>query len=102
GLFERFPCDEIYALHNSERPLGQLAIYDGVVAAAADRFVIHIDGRGGHAATPHLCIDPIPVAARLLLDIEAMPGRLTDAASPAVVTVGSIHAGDAFNTIPAS
>src|SRR5690606_6594820 len=100
GLFERFPCDEIYALHNSERPLGQVVVYDRTVAAAADRFSIRIEGRGGHAATPHLCIDPIPLAARLLLDIEALPGRLTDAASPAVVSVGSIHAGEAFNTIP--
>jgi hippurate hydrolase len=100
GLFDRFPCDEIYAVHNSERPLGQVVVYDRSVAAAADRFTIRIEGRGGHAATPHLCVDPIPVAARLLLDMEALPTRLTDAAAPAVVTVGSIRAGEAFNTIP--
>jgi amidohydrolase len=99
-LFDRFPCDEIYAYHNSERPFGQVVIYDDVVAAAADRFTITIHGRGGHAATPHLAIDPLPVAARILLAIEALPGRLTDVASPAVVTVGSLHAGEAFNTIP--
>jgi hippurate hydrolase len=99
-LFERFPCDEVYALHNSERPLGQVVIHDGAVAAAADRFEIVVHGRGGHAATPHLAIDPIPIAARLLLDIEALPGRLTDVSSPAVVTVGAFHAGEAFNTIP--
>lgn len=100
GLFERFPCDEIYAWHNSERPFGQVVVYDTVVAAAADRFTITIEGRGGHAATPHLAIDPLPVAARVLLAIEGLPGRLTDVASPAVVTVGSLHAGEAFNTIP--
>lgn len=100
GLFERFPCDEIYALHNSERRLGEIAIYDHAVAAAADRFVITVRGRGGHAATPHLAIDPIPIAARLLLEMEALPGKLTDVASPAVVTVGSFKAGEAFNTIP--
>src|SRR5690606_9957416 len=88
------------ALHNSERPLGQVVVYDRVVAAGADRFRITIRGRGGHAATPHLAIDPIPLAARILLAIEALPGRLTDAASPAVVTVGSFKAGEAFNTIP--
>ncbi|MGF1612152.1 MAG: M20 aminoacylase family protein [Kiloniellales bacterium] len=100
GLFDRFPCDEIFALHNSERPLGQVVVHDGTVAAATDRFEIVIHGRGGHAAMPHLAIDPLPIAARLLLDLEALPGRLTDAAAPAVVTVASLHAGTAFNTIP--
>ena len=100
GLFERFACDEVYALHNSERRLGEVVIYEGAVAAAADRFSIRIRGRGGHAATPHLAIDPIPIAARLLLAMEALPGRLTNASSPAVVTVGSFRAGEAFNTIP--
>ena len=101
GLFDRFACDEIYAFHNSERPLGEVVVYEGVVAAAADRFEIVIKGQGGHAATPHLAISPLPVAARIVLDIEALPGRLTDAASPAVVTVGALNAGQAFNTIPA-
>ena len=100
ALFDRFPCDRIFAFHNSERPLGQVVVYHDVVAAAADRFKITIRGRGGHAATPHFAIDPIPIAARILLAIEALPGRMTEAASPAVVTVGAIHAGDAFNIIP--
>ncbi len=100
GLFERFPCDEIFALHNSERPFGQIVVYENVVAAAADRFTITVRGRGGHAATPHLATSPIPIAARVALAIEALPGRLTDAASPAVVTVGAFKAGEAFNTIP--
>lgn len=100
GLLERFPCDEIYALHNCERPLGEIAIHHTVVAAAADRFEIVVRGRGGHAAMPHLANDPIAIAARILLDIEALPGRLTDVHSPAIVTVGSFRAGEAFNTIP--
>jgi amidohydrolase len=100
GLFERFPCDEVYGLHNSERPLGEIAIHRNAVAAAADRFEIVVRGRGGHAAMPHLANDPIPVAARILLGIEALPGRLTNVLSPAIVTVGSFRAGEAFNTIP--
>ena len=100
GLFERFPCEEVYAFHNSERPLGQVVVHDGVVAAAADRFVITVRGKGGHAAAPHLARDPIPVAARILLAIEALPARRIDASTPAIVTVGAIHAGNAFNTIP--
>jgi hippurate hydrolase len=100
GLLERFSCDEVYALHNSERPFGEIAIHHTVVAAAADRFEIVVRGRGGHAAMPHLANDPIPIAARILLDIEALPGRLTNVHSPAIVTVGSFRAGEAFNTIP--
>ncbi|MBW7922652.1 MAG: amidohydrolase [Rubellimicrobium sp.] len=102
GLFTRFPCDEIYALHNTEWPLGQVGVHHGAVAAAADRFEIVVHGSGGHAAAPHLACDPIPVAARILLAIEALPGRLTDCRDPAVVTVGAFHAGEAFNTIPAT
>jgi len=100
GLFERFPCDEVYALHNSERPLGEIAVHHRTVAAAADRFEIVVQGRGGHAAMPHLAINPLPIAARIMLAIEALPGRLTDAHSPAIVTVASLRAGEAFNTIP--
>ncbi|RUZ00198.1 amidohydrolase [Mesorhizobium sp. M7A.F.Ca.CA.002.15.1.1] len=100
GLFQRFPCDEVYALHNCERPLGEIAVHRGTVAAAADRFEIVVHGRGGHAATPHLAINPLPIAARILLAIEALPGRLTDVHAPAIVTVGSLRAGEAFNTIP--
>lgn len=100
GLFERFPCDEIYALHNSERPLGTADVHAGAVAAAADRFEIVVEGRGGHAATPHLAVDPIAIAARLVLALEGLPGRITDAVSPAVVTVGAFHAGTVFNSIP--
>ncbi|WP_442582487.1 M20 aminoacylase family protein [Mesorhizobium sp. ASY16-5R] len=100
GLFGRFPCDEVYALHNCERPLGEVAIHRGAVAAAADRFEIVVRGRGGHAATPHMANDPIPIAARILLAIEGLPGRLTNVHSPAIVTVGSFRAGEAFNTIP--
>ena len=100
GLLERFPCDEVYVLHNSERPLGEIAIHHRTVAAAADRFEIVVKGKGGHAAMPHLAINPLPIAAHILLAVEALPGRLTDAHSPAIVTVGSLRAGEAFNTIP--
>lgn len=100
GLFERWPCDEIYALHNTERAFGMVDVHDGAVAAAALRFEIVITGRGGHAATPHLAVDPLAVAARVVLALEALPGRVTDAVAPAVVSVGTINAGTAFNSIP--
>jgi amidohydrolase len=102
GLFERFPCDEIYALHNSERPLGVVDVHHGAVAASADRFAIELFGRGGHAAYPHLAINPLPAAASLLLALQTLPARINNAMVPSVVTVASINAGEAFNVIPAS
>lgn len=100
GLLTRFPVSEVYALHNSERPLGQVVIYDGAVAASADQFEIKIVGRGGHAAMPHFTIDPVPIAARLVLALEALPAREVDATKSAVVSVTQVHAGRAFNVIP--
>ena len=101
-LFERFPCDEIYAMHNSERPLGVVEVHHGAVAASADRFIIELVGKGGHAAYPHMAVNPLPAAASLLLALQTLPARVNNTMSPAVVTVASISAGDAFNVIPAS
>lgn len=101
-LFARFPCDEIYAVHNSERPLGVVEVHHRTVAASADRFVIDLAGQGGHAAYPHMARNPLPAAANLLLALQSLPARINSAMSPAVVTVASIHAGDAFNVIPVS
>ena len=100
GLFDRFDCDEIYALHNSERPLGHIDIHHNEVAASADKFVIELAGKGGHAAYPHLAVNPLPAAASLLLALQTLPARITNALHPCVVTVASIHAGEAFNVIP--
>ena len=102
GLFDRFPCDEIYALHNSGHPLGRVLVHHGVVAAAADRFVITITGQGGHAATPQDARNPLSAAARMLIALESLPARVTDARLPVVITIGALNGGDAFNVIPAS
>ena len=100
GLFDRFPCDEIYATHNASRPLGQVAVHRGVLAAAADVFHVEIRGKGGHAATPHDTVNPLHAAAKLLLALESLPARITDARLPSVVTVAALNGGDAFNVIP--
>jgi hippurate hydrolase len=100
GLFERFPCDEIYAVHNCDAPLGQVIVHHGPMAAAADSFEITLSGRGGHAAEPHRARNPLPAAARLLLALESLPGRVTDARLPCVLTVAALNAGSAFNVIP--
>ncbi|MDF0600194.1 amidohydrolase [Psychromarinibacter sp. C21-152] len=100
GLFDRFPCDEIYAAHNCDAPLGQVIVHHGPMAAAADRFEIVLEGQGGHGAEPHRAQNPLPAAARLLLALESLPARVTDARRPAVLTVGAIRGGEAFNAIP--
>jgi amidohydrolase len=102
GLFDRFHCDEIYALHNCDAPLGQVIVHHGAMAAAADRFDIALAGQGGHAAEPHRARNPLPAAARLLLALESLPARISDARRPAVLTVGALNGGHAFNAIPAT
>lgn len=100
GLFEKCPCDEIYALHNSTHPLGTVVVHRGVVASSHDRFSIQIEGRGGHAAVPHECRNPLSAAARIVVALESLPARVTDSRAPVVVTVGSVHGGTAGNIIP--
>jgi hippurate hydrolase len=103
GLFERFPCDEIYGLHNMPGiPAGQFATCPGPFFAGADRFEIEVRGRGGHAAMPHRSIDPIVVCAHIIVALQTIVSRNSDPLSAAVVTVGAVQAGNAFNVIPES
>ena len=101
GLFERFPCDEIYALHNRPSlPVGHVAVRPGPVMAASDQFRAEIRGRGGHAANPHLCADPVVAAAQLVTAWQPLVSRRTDPLDAAVVSVTELHAGSTFNVIP--
>ena len=73
GLFERFPADEIYALHNwPALPPGKIGVRPGPMMAAADRIEIHIEGRGGHGAHPHLTIDPVLVAGHIITAAQSI------------------------------
>lgn len=103
GLFERFAIDRIFALHNwPTLPFGKIAIQPGPVMAACDRINIEIGGRGGHAAYPHLAIDPILVASHLVTGIQSIVARNIDPYHEAVVSICGIEAGnmDAMNVIP--
>ncbi|WP_171012740.1 MULTISPECIES: amidohydrolase [unclassified Sphingomonas] len=103
GLFERFPCDTVFALHNAPPlRLGTAAVHSGPACAGAARFVIAVRGHGGHAATPYLTASPVSAAAALVALIEAIPARRIPASGMAVMTVGSINGGDAFNVVPDS
>ncbi|WP_184879587.1 M20 aminoacylase family protein, partial [Mesorhizobium sangaii] len=101
GLFERFGIEEVYALHNMPgMEVGTFALSGGVMLAASDRFDIKILGKGGHAARPHETIDPISVANHVVSALQTIVSRSVDPIDPVVLSVTSIHAGDAYNVIP--
>ena len=103
GLFKRFPCDEIYGLHNSpEGPRGRVSIRAGAAMAAADFFDIRITGRGAHGAYPHEAIDPTVVALTLGQAIQTIASRNVHPLQAAVVSITQMHAGAAYNVIPDS
>ncbi|MEO8973103.1 MAG: amidohydrolase [Ktedonobacteraceae bacterium] len=94
-------ADGIIGLHLfSSYPLGRVGVRSGPVFASADRFVLTINGRGGHAAMPADCVDPIVVAAYIVTALQTLISRETSPFSPAVITIGTINAGSAFNIIP--
>ncbi len=101
GLFKRFPVSDIYGLHNwPTMPVGTFAMRDGPAMAASDEFKITIKGRGCHAAMPHVGLDPVTVAAQIVIGLQTIVSRETDPLDNAVLSVTQIHAGDAFNVVP--
>jgi hippurate hydrolase len=102
GLFKDFPKpDYALALHcDGSRPIGTIAYTDGMALANVDSVDIVVKGRGGHGSAPHTTIDPIVLAARIILDLQTLVSRETNPTDPAVVTVGSIHGGTKHNIIP--
>ncbi len=101
GLMERFGIQEVYGLHNMPGvPAGHFAVRFGPAMAAADRFIIDLEGKGGHGAMPHLCVDPIPAAFAIGQAIQTIVARNVDPIESAVVSITSIKAGEAFNVIP--
>jgi hippurate hydrolase len=103
GLFERFPADEIYALHNwPALPPGTIAVRPGPMMAAADRIEIHIEGRGGHGAHPHLAVDPVLVAGHIITAAQSIVARNVSPIDTAVVSLCAMHAGNlaAMSVIP--
>lgn len=101
GLFEQFPCDRIYAMHNGPGlPVGKFAAVPGVRTAAGAFFDIVIQGKGGHGAFPHLAIDPIPIAAQIITALQTLVSRATSPNDSVVLSITKMHAGDAYNVIP--
>jgi hippurate hydrolase len=103
GLFERFPCDAVFAMHNMPGvPQGHLVLREGAAMASSDYATITLTGVGGHGAMPHRAADPIVAAASIVMALQTIVARNIDPLQPAVVTVGALHAGKANNVIPAS
>ena len=101
GLFDRFPCDQVFGLHNWPLlPAGKVAARSGPIMAAADRFEITLKGKGGHGALPHLSVDPVFVGAQIVTALQGLVSRFTDPLDSAVVSVTKFIAGTAFNIIP--
>lgn len=101
GLFDRFPCDEVYALHNwPSLPAGTIAVRSGAVMASTDRWDLTVVGKGGHAAFPHQTIDPIFVATQIVSSWQALISREIAPTTPAVLSTTKFHAGSAYNVIP--
>jgi len=101
GALERYPVDAIYGMHNwPELPVGQFAIRPGPMMAAFDIFEIAIKGRGGHAAMPHLSVDPIVAAAQVVTSLQMIASRNVHPLESAVVSVTQIHGGDTWNVTP--
>ncbi|KRC20457.1 amidohydrolase [Acidovorax sp. Root217] len=103
GLFEQFPCDAIFALHNMPgHPVGTFGFMGGPFMASSDSVSITVKGRGGHGSAPHLAADPVVAAAHIVLALQTIVSRNVDPREMAVISVGAIHGGDAPNVIPGS
>lgn len=103
GLFEKFPCDEVYGMHNN--PMAEpnkVGVKPGPAMAGATFFDITIQGVGSHGAMPHLSRDPIIIASSLVQNLQTIVSRNVDATKPAVLSVTKFHSGSAYNVLPES
>ena len=103
GLFDQFPCDQIFALHNAPGlPVGEFAMSKGAAMASFDRVTVTLTGVSTHGAMPHLGVDPMQCAASIVLGLQSIVGREVNALRAAVITVGSVQCGEVYNIVPES
>jgi amidohydrolase len=101
GLMERFGIQEVYGMHNAVgRPVGTFNVRAGPTSAAADRILIEVEGKGGHAAKPHLAVDTILVASQIVIAVQSVAARNLDPLESAVISICTFNAGFANNVIP--
>ncbi len=93
--------DYVFGLHiDGDRKAGEFGVREGPVMAAPDSFKIRIEGRGGHGSAPHKTVDPVYIAANVILGLQGVSSRMMDPVRPFVITVGSVHSGTKENIIP--
>ena len=103
GLFDRFACDAVFALHNwPGLPVGHFGVRPGPIMASTNEFQIRVDGLGGHAAMPHLTVDPVLAAAQVVQGLQSVVTRERRPIDAAVLSLTMFHAGSASNVIPDS
>lgn len=101
GLFERFPCDALYALHNYPgKPVGNFYFREGAFLASSDKVTVTFAGKGGHGAMPQLAVDPTLPAAATVMALQSIVGRNVDPNLASVISVGRLQAGSTYNIIP--
>ncbi|MBW8284875.1 MAG: amidohydrolase [Rhizobium sp.] len=101
GMMETFGISQVYGMHNHPGiPVGHFATRKGSVMAAADEFEILVHGRGGHAAQPHKTIDPVLISSHIVIALQTIASREVDPLQSVVVTVATVHGGEASNVIP--
>jgi len=101
GLFDQFPCDAVFAMHNKPGiAIGHMATRTGPMLAASDRFDIRVHATGGHAAHPHLGSDPFVIGAQIVMALQTIPARNIDPVDSAVISIGFMRGGSAYNVIP--
>ena len=101
GLFEMFPCEQIFGMHNRPKlDVGKFAIRSGPQMAGGGLFDIHISGKGAHGARPESGIDPIIIATQIISALQTVVSRNVAALDSAVISVTQMHSGDAYNVIP--
>ena len=101
GVMQNPKVDYVFGLHiDGDEESGVIAYRGGAIMAAPDTFKVKITGRGGHGSAPHQTIDPVYVAAHLIIAVQGLSGRMIDPIQPFVITVGAVHSGTKENIIP--
>jgi amidohydrolase len=101
GIMDRYGISQVFGMHNMPGiEVGKFGICDGPIMAAIDAFDLIVKGKGGHAAMPHLSIDPIVIAAQVVLGLQTLVSRNTDPIQSLVISVTKVHAGEAYNVTP--
>ena len=103
GLFTQFPMQAVFGMHNwPGMPEGTMAVSPGPAMASSNEFKIVVRGKGGHAAMPHMVLDPVPVAAQIITALQTIVSRNVKPIEAGVVSVTMVHAGEATNVVPDS